>query len=54
MDELKKVDILFENLNIKCKYYKDDNVCKRIKNSLGETYCSCFGEIKNCEIESIQ
>ena len=50
----KKLEILLDNLPIKCRYYDNAAYCKKIDNDnsmTGYRYVRCDGCIKDCELD---
>lgn len=52
----KRLEILLEILNIKCPHYSGDPYkgCGLLafESKIESSYCSCEGELKNCEYDS--
>ena len=54
-----KYDILLEQLDLHCKYYRED-LCARFAlevegpMSTGEVLCNCDGKIVSCEIDKVR
>lgn len=50
-----RIDVIFEHLNLVCKFYKPDSIgywCNRAyhKSGKGCRFTHCEGQLKNCEL----
>jgi hypothetical protein len=48
---MNKIDILFKNLDLRCRFYNGDDNCRFYE---GYSYTVCNGHIGYCEIETIE